>query len=106
MVEYPDSLPTDAVLVIIDRLRGKQIENAKLILAAWNLTGYALSQVTKENKPIIKSEDPREDSDDADLLESVLAMSQNPTGEAVAKAVIPWVLVLKIATRILLSVLA
>lgn len=106
MVEYPDSLPTDAVLVIIDRLRGKQIENAKLILAAWNLTGYALSQVTKENKPIIKSEDQRNDSDDAALLESILTMSENPTGEAVVKAVIPWVLVLKIATRILLSVLA
>lgn len=106
MVDYPDSMPTDAILVLVDKLRGKQVELSLALKAAWNIAGYAMSQIVKEGKPIVKSEDPRSDSDDADLLQSIVAMHSNPTGETVAKAMVPWVIVLRIALKVLMSVLA
>lgn len=46
MINYPTSLPTDALLMIVDRLRGKSNDWNSVLLASWNLLGYALSQVS------------------------------------------------------------
>lgn len=106
MIDYPDSLPTDAILVLVDKLRGKPVELAQALKAAWNIAGYAMSQIVKEGKPVVKSDDPRTDSDDADLLQSIVAMHTVPTGETVVKSMTPWALVLRIAIKVLMSVLA
>jgi hypothetical protein len=45
MINYPNVLPTDAVLVIVDKLRGKNTEWSTVMLAGWNLLGFALSQI-------------------------------------------------------------
>ena len=106
MVDYTDSMPTDAILVLIDKLRGKQVELSLALKAAWNIAGYAMSQIVKEGKPVVKSDDPRTDSDDADLLQSIVAMYSVPTGETVSRAMVPWAVLLRIAIKVLMSVLA
>jgi|694.fasta_scaffold00244_82 hypothetical protein len=45
MINYPNTLPTDAVLIIVDKLRGKTSNWSDVMLAGWNLLGYALSQI-------------------------------------------------------------
>lgn len=45
MINYPNTLPTDAVLVIVDKFRGKVTDWPAVMLAGWNLLGYALSQI-------------------------------------------------------------
>lgn len=46
MTNYPNILPTDAVLLIVDKLRGKPSDWNTVLLAAWNILGYALSQIS------------------------------------------------------------
>lgn len=46
MVAYPTALPTDAVAVLINKLRGQDVSLADLLLAEWNLQGFAFSFVS------------------------------------------------------------
>jgi hypothetical protein len=71
--------------------------------AAWNVAGYGIDQVVKNQKPIVKSLETRTDEDDALTLESFLAMQGN--NEQGLKAFVPWWLIISIAVRILKNVL-
>lgn len=46
MINYPNTLPTDALILIVDRLRGKSNDWNAVLLASWNLLGFALSQIS------------------------------------------------------------
>jgi len=43
MVDYPDSLSTDALMTLVDVARGK-VDKSLGIQAAWNLLGFGLGQ--------------------------------------------------------------
>ena len=46
MINYPNTLPTEALILIVDRLRGKSNDWNAVLLASWNLLGFALSQIS------------------------------------------------------------
>lgn len=42
MVDYPKVLPTDAVFVLLDKVKGKPVNVPDLVKAAYTLVGYGL----------------------------------------------------------------
>jgi|TARA_B110000503_G_C6751350_1_gene251697 hypothetical protein len=103
MIDFPDSMPTDAIVTLIDKLRGKDVPIKLVYQAAWNVAGYGIEQVVQNQKPIVKNSEPRTDEDDALTLESFLAMQGN--NEEGLKAFVPWWLIIAIAVRVLKNVL-
>ncbi len=43
MIDYPKSLPTDALMLMLDKVRGNPVSMAEAVQAAWNISGYGLS---------------------------------------------------------------
>ena len=52
MVEFPKSLPQDAVLLFLDKVRGKPVDLPVLAKAAWNLAGFGLNLGLPEVLPV------------------------------------------------------
>lgn len=103
MIQFPESIPTDALMILIDKIRGKAIDNNLVYQAAWNLAGYAIAQVSKSDKPVVKNLDARTDDDDALTLEALLAMASG--SHEPVKGIVPWGIIIEIALRILKNVL-
>jgi hypothetical protein len=114
MINYPDSLPTDALLVIVDRLRGKANDWNSVILASWNLLGFALSQISlnspdrileayeQANNISIETEEQAADYLETHLSTSVL----NVEGKApVQFSSVVLLIVVKLITKFIINVL-
>ena len=55
LLPFPQDLPIEGVGILIDRLRGKPIPLQTALNAAWNLAGYAATQVpvkSSEAEPV------------------------------------------------------
>ena len=108
MTPFPNGLPTAAIMIIIDKLRGSNVPNTDLILAAWNLAGYGLAQVATEPVPVVEGapkleEDKDVSNDDAiKALESLI--SKGSEGDDERKR-LPWAKIVGIALKILLGLL-
>lgn len=89
MIEYPTTLPTDAVQVVIDKLRGKDVALSLLAKASWNLQGFGMSQLVPGTQVTVMATSWSE-TELADKLQ-VLAQPQGRSATAVA---IPWEIVL------------
>ena len=106
MTPFPVGLPTEAIMIIIDKLRGSEVQNNDLILAAWNLAGYALQQIT----PIVPKAVALSDASQSDLsisneeaiaqLESIL-----PKGDGEEAKNLPWGKILRVAIKIILGLI-
>jgi hypothetical protein len=108
MTPFPAGLPTAAIMILIDKLRGSNVPNDDLILAAWNLAGYGLSHIAAEPTPaaedILKS-DKNDDisKDDAiKALESLLIKGSEAEDE---RKRLPWAKIVGIALKILLGLI-
>jgi len=101
MVQYPVDMPTEALMAMLDKVRGKDVETSKLISAAWNVAGYGLGkwQPTKEQLPFGDAPEP---TDDEAL--SFLIASQSSGQEPVQGVVIG--LVIGVAVKLALKFLA
>ena len=44
LVPYPVELPSDGLMLLLDKVRGKDVDNALLVQVAWNVTGYGLGR--------------------------------------------------------------
>jgi hypothetical protein len=98
MVEYPLSLPTDALMTLLDVVRGK-VDASKAVHAAWNILGYGLSQ----GFPVQQGIGDSSDATTAEALE-VLIAHDNP--EAVGFPALALGIVLKLAVKIILDSLS
>ena len=75
MISYPTSLPTDALMLVIDKLRGKDVPWNQVALAGWNLLGYALAQIPQETvQPILDEPAPETREEAAGYLEEHLKL--------------------------------
>lgn len=102
MTEFPDGLPTEAIAIIIDKIRGKgDAGNRKVALALWNVVGYAASQAIAEDKAIFENREISEE-DFASILEQIV--SHNEGNGPIGFGVIPWVLISKFAIKMLISI--
>ena len=52
MVDFPKALPTDAVLLFLDKVRGKPVDLPVLAKAGWNLVGYGIGLGLPEVLPV------------------------------------------------------
>jgi hypothetical protein len=98
MVDYPLSLPTDALMTLLDVVRGK-IDSSKAVHAAWNLLGFGLAQ----GFPIQQGIGDHSDAATAEALE-VLIIFDNP--EAVGFPALAFSIVLKLALKIIMESLS
>jgi hypothetical protein len=95
-------------MILIDKLRGSIVPNNDLILAAWNLAGYGLSQIATEPTPAAEDElklDKHSDisNDDAiKALESLITKGSEADDE---RKRLPWAKIVGIAIKILLGML-
>lgn len=107
MAPFPVGLPTEAIMIVIDKLRGSEVQNNDLILAAWNLAGYALQQVS----PVVpraamlmsdvKLEELSFSNEEAiESLESLL-----PKGEREEVGKLPWAKILRVAIKIIIGLI-
>lgn len=101
MVQYPIDMPTDALMLMLDKVRGKDVEVPKLIAAAWNVAGYGLGkwQPTKDQLPFGDSPEPTDD----EALSQLIAF-QSSGQEPVQGVVIG--LVIGVAVKLALKFLA
>ena len=102
---FPQELPIEAIGIIVDRIRGKAIPLQTALNASWNLAGYAATQIpinSKEAMDLPVQEYPVTDEEIVTLLEMVSGeYKPTPEGEPVKFGIIPWVIVLKIAVKLL-----
>ena len=100
MVNYPSVLPQDALLILLDKVRGKDVSLAELVHAAWNVQGYAQAQFIGGGVAIGSTE--VQTVSDEVLIEEALK-SADPEADAKGFLPIPWILLAKLAIRIVLS---
>lgn len=44
MIAYPEIMPTEALMLLLDKVRGKPVAVSELVHGAWNVIGYGLNQ--------------------------------------------------------------
>lgn len=98
MIAYPTSLPTDAVMIVVSKLRGNEVPLGQLGQAAWNLQGFAMSQLGGLNTSAAAL-DKWDECKLADTLES--AAKSYSTGDYSPLFAIPWNVVLPVLLNLL-----
>ena len=105
LLPFPQDLPIEAVGLLIDRLRGKPIPLTTALNAAWNLAGYAATQVPlspAKDEPV--QEYPISDDEVVALLERIQGFYSVPAnGDPIQFGIIPWGIVLKVLIKMLIS---
>lgn len=101
LMPFPTELPIEAIGLIVDRIRGKAIALPVALNAAWNLAGYAATQIpaTNEEQPVY--EYPVSDDEIVSLLENLSELQNLETEQPVKLGIIPWLIILKICVKLL-----
>jgi len=95
MVEYPLNLPTDALITLLDVVRGK-VDASKAVHAAWIILGYGLAQ----GFPVQQGIGDHSDAATSEALEALIA-HDNP--EAVGFPALALGIVLRLALKIIME---
>ena len=107
LLPFPQDLPIEGVGIIIDRLRGKPIPLQTVINAAWNLAGYAMTQIPiqqQESHDAPVQDFPITDNEIISLFEKIQGTYQtNVDGKTVEFGVISWAIVLKVLIKIIVN---
>lgn len=106
MAPFPVGLPTEAIMIIIDKLRGSEVQNNDLILAAWNLAGYALQHISPvAPKTMLMSDVKLEELDftNQEAIESLETLL--PKGEREEVGKLPWAKILRVAIKIIIGLM-
>lgn len=105
LLPFPQDLPIEGVGILIDRLRGKPIPLQTALNAAWNLAGYAATQLPltpPKDEPV--QDYPISDEEVVALLERIQGFYSVPqNGDPIQFGLIPWAIVLKVLIKILIS---
>ena len=103
MINFPDALPMDAILLVINKIKGKADPSSRdFSEALWNIVGYAASQTLPQNNPIRPIMEEVQDinmDDFAAILEQAVSMNDT-LGEARR---LPWASIMKIGLKLLIS---
>jgi uncharacterized membrane protein YqaE (UPF0057 family) len=94
MIPYPDSFPTDALSIVLSKLRGGDLPIPDLVHACWVVAGYALSQIIGGG-PSVKADG---NFTDEEVIELALA---SQAGEGIKQGFFAWRMVLAIVLRLL-----
>ena len=103
MINFPNSMPTDAMMLVVDKVRGKKdVGNKEFSNALWNNVGYAADQVIPDDKQIFQNAEVSLE-DFAAILEQAIPQGDFH-GNPITIGIIPWAIVLKTALKLLISV--
>jgi len=103
MINFPSSMPTDAMMLVVDKVRGKKdVGNKEFSNALWNIVGYAADQVIPDDKQIFQNAEVSLE-DFAAILEQAIPQGDFH-GNPITIGIIPWAIVLKTALKLLISV--
>jgi len=103
MINFPNSMPTDAMMLVVDKVRGKKdVGNKEFSNALWNIVGYAADQVIPDDKQIFQNAEVSL-ADFAAILEQAIPQGDFH-GNPITIGIIPWAIVLKTALKLLISV--
>jgi len=108
LLPYPNSFPQDALLLILDKIRGKDVSLPDLVHAAWNVLGYGLAQSIGGGQVVAGEIEALAKLSDEELLTSVLKQGGDQTvdGQNVAAiGIVPWLMVARIAFKIIKEML-
>lgn len=101
LIPYPDAFPNEALLLLLDKVRGKnEVSVSDLLHAAWCVAGYALKQ-TMGGGPIVTGE-PNGISDE-EALQAAIGSQPVEGGGPAQIGLVPWVIVLKVAIKIIMA---
>ena len=103
LLPYPAAFPQEALLMMLDKFRGKEVSTPDLVNAAWNVAGYGLAQ-SIGGGAMVAGEVP-EGTTDADLIAAVLRQhgAQVEGGESVSFTFVPWIMLAQIAVKLILK---
>ena len=110
LLPYPVVFPQEALLMMLDKFRGREVSTPDLVNAAWNVAGYALGQSLGGGQ-MVAGNLPQLDSgeiNEADLIASVLQQNGSQVDgaeKAITFTIIPWVVLAKIAIKLLANLL-
>jgi len=93
LVPYPVELPSDGLMLLLDKVRGKDVDNALLVQVAWNVAGYGLGKFLPVEK-LIGAENVSEE----EALEALILSKELKQG--VVSSIVLSV-VLKLALKII-----
>lgn len=110
LLPYPSSFPQEALMMMLDKFRGNEVNTPDLINAAWNVVGYGLGQSMGGGK-IFAGSLPQYDSgevSDAEVIEMALKNNGVDVGESYQKSsvtFVPWFLLAQIALKLIAKVI-
>ena len=103
MINFPSTIPTDAMMIVVDKIRGKKdVGNKEFSNALWNIVGYAADQVIPDDKQIFASADVSLE-DFAAILEQAIPQGDFH-GNPITIGIIPWAIILRTGLKLLISV--
>lgn len=97
LVPYPTEFPKEALVMVLDAIRGQIPTPADGAHACWVVAGYALSQ-TLGGGPIVAGNDSS--MTDAEVIQ--LALDHEPQA-GIAGGLFPWGVVLSIVLKLLIQ---
>ena len=100
MQPYPTEIPREALSLVLDKLRGREVETSALVHAGWNVLGFALGQTIGGGQLIGGGGELTIEAEIA-TIESALAYDP---ADGLAQA-FPWLLVAGIVLRLLRNLL-
>ena len=106
LIPYPSEFPSEAFMLVLDKVRGREVSPSELVHGAWVVAGYAASQTVGGGPQIAGQEGPAAWSDEQ-VLEAAIQESQavQPGDPIGFGGTIALAMVLKIAIKILLAAL-
>lgn len=104
LLPYPNSFPQEALMMMLDKIRGKEVAIPELVNAAWNVAGYALAQSIGGGQVIAGEVDALSKLGDEELLSSLLEQhgaKVSDTDQVASIGLVPWLMIARIAIKIL-----
>lgn len=104
LLPYPNSFPQEALIMMLDKIRGKEVAIPELVNAAWNVAGYALAQSIGGGQVIAGEVDALSKLGDEELLSSLLEQhgaKVSDTDQVASIGLVPWLMIARIAIKIL-----
>jgi hypothetical protein len=104
LLPYPNSFPQEALMMMLDKIRGKEVAIPELVNAAWNVAGYALAQSIGGGQVIAGEVEALSKLGDEELLSSLLEQhgaKVSDTDQVASLGLVPWLMIARIAIKLL-----
>lgn len=104
LLPYPNTFPQEALMMMLDKIRGKEVAIPELVNAAWNVAGYALAQSIGGGQVIAGEVEALSKLGDEELLSSLLEQhgaKVSDTDQVASIGLVPWLMIARIAIKIL-----